>query len=82
MNGYCFLAIRYSLCTVSLCCWCSLYIGCSEGDVQLVDGENKFGGRVEVCSGGQWKSVCNNMWGSEEAAVVCGQIGFSGELEG
>ena len=81
MNGCC---IRYSLVSkVSLCWLFSLYIGCSDqGAVQLVGGENKFEGRVEVCDGGEWKSVCNNMWGNEEAAVVCGQIGFSGELEG
>ena len=43
---------------------------------RLVVGQNKFEGRVEVCEGGQWKTVCNRRWGDEEAQVVCRQLGF------
>ena len=57
------------------------------GDVRLQNGANKFEGRVEVCgernTGNQtliWKTVCNAGWDMNEAIVVCGQLGFSGDL--
>ena len=54
----------------------------TEGDVRLVNGRNKFEGRVEVCQGGEWKSVCDHReWDNREADVVCRQLGFSGNLE-
>ena len=53
----------------------------TEGDIRLVNGGNKFEGRVEVCQGGQWKTVCNRMWGNTEAEVVCRRLQFSGDLE-
>ena len=54
------------------------YIGCPEQNaVRLVGGQNKFEGRVEVCRGGQWKTVCNGEWGDKEAQVVCRQVGFA-----
>ena len=34
-------------------------------------------GRVEVCNGTSYKTVCRNVWGNEEASVVCSQLGFS-----
>ena len=42
---------------------------CSEGEVQLVDGGKEYEGRVEVCDGGEWKTVCDRMWLEEEAKV-------------
>ena len=47
------------------------------GDVQLVGGRDEYEGRVEVCDGGQWKSVCDRMWDEEEAKVVCRQLNYS-----
>ena len=34
-------------------------------------------GRVEVCVGGKWGTVCNNYFGQVDLRVVCRQLGFS-----
>ena len=34
-------------------------------------------GRVEVCYNNAWGSVCNSRFGTNEAIVICRQLGFS-----
>ena len=51
--------------------------GCTNGDLRLVGGSSRFEGRVEVCVRHSWGTVCDDSWGSEEAKVVCRQLGFS-----
>ena len=56
---------------------------CTEGDVRLVGGGNEFMGRVEVCRGGRWGTVCGEpaSWGTNNALVVCRQLFGSGSGE-
>ena len=48
-------------------------------------GGNEFEGRVEVCLGEQWGTVCgtSRYWGPNNAIVVCRQLfgSSSGEFE-
>ena len=55
--------------------------GCHlEGNVRLVNGNNKFEGLVEICIQGEWRNVNGYKWDIKEATVVCRQLGFSGDL--
>ena len=54
------------------------YSNCTDGDVRLVGGVSKYQGRAEVCLNRAWGTVCAySGWNSQEAKVVCSQIGAS-----
>ncbi|XP_072166207.1 scavenger receptor cysteine-rich domain-containing group B protein-like [Diadema setosum] len=46
--------------------------------VQLVDGSVDSEGRVEVFLDDTWGAICDNLWGPNDAAVVCKQLGYVG----
>ena len=52
-------------------------LGCTEGDIRILDGETNLDGRVSVCKHNQWGTVCHNGWNDNDAIVVCRQLGFA-----
>ena len=43
------------------------------------DGATVNEGRVEICLGGEWGTVCDHNWGAAEARVDCSQRGLTAE---
>ncbi|XP_050407264.1 deleted in malignant brain tumors 1 protein [Patella vulgata] len=45
--------------------------------IRLVGGSGPHEGRVEVYYHNRWGTVCSNSWSSNDASVVCRELGFS-----
>ena len=54
-----------------------LYKGLENVDDSYYIKDELARGRVEVCVGGRYGTVCDEYWVYEAASVVCSQLGFS-----
>eukprot|EP00731_Ephydatia_muelleri_P017374 Em0010g472a len=51
---------------------------CLNHDIRLVGGYSQYEGRVEVCYNNTWGTVCDDRFDSNEAIVICKQLGHTG----
>lgn len=54
-------------------------VTCDDGDIRLQDGSTPNEGRVEICYNNHWGTICDDFWDSNDAAVVCRQLGYPAE---
>ena len=42
-----------------------------------MNGAGSYEGNVQVCNQGEWGYVCGNSWSTNDARVVCRQLGYA-----
>ncbi len=55
---------------------------CQEGDLRIQGGRFVGQGRIEICHESVWGTICDDSWGTVDAAVACRQLGFPGGGKG
>jgi deleted-in-malignant-brain-tumors protein 1 len=55
---------------------CSRFV-CNNGDIRLADGPYDSDGRLEICFDQRYGAICDNGFGSTEAAIACRQLGYN-----
>ena len=54
-----------------------IILNCTFSGYRLVDGGSPSRGRVEVFFNGQWGTVCDDGFGTDEALVICRTCGYA-----
>ena len=72
-----YLSIMSYLSELLLICSTISTVICNSGAVRLVNGPDMTSGRVEMCLHEVWGTVCQALWDSTDAGVVCRQLGYS-----
>ena len=59
------------------------FLGLQQGSLRLAGSSNSryYAGRLEIYINGQWGTVCDDLWGNNEANVACKQMGFGGAFD-
>ena len=70
--------------TESVCIQLCLYVCspiyveiCDDGQIRLSGGATELEGRVEICFNETWGTICDTLWSTTDATVVCSELGFS-----
>ena len=50
---------------------------CSDGFLRLRSGTSALNGRVELCLNNAWGTICDRGFGTDDATVICRQLGFA-----
>ena len=79
VHNYTLLLINRNLLHCQLLYCLSVVQNCNNGEVRLAGGPHPSEGQVEICYQGRWGSICRSGWGSNEAAIVCRQLGYQSE---
>ncbi len=59
------------------CLYTHLPTGCEEGALRLIGEGRAWEGRVELCHEDRWGTICNEQWDTQDASVVCRQLGYA-----
>ena len=49
---------------------------CTNGTLRVAGGDTPNMGRVEVCYNGEWGTICDKGWDTNDVKVACYQLGF------
>ena len=52
---------------------------CTDYDVRLVDGPAPNRGKIMACVNGVWGTLCDNHISTNDANVICRQLGYKAE---